>query len=136
MKTRWFLMVLLLFVGLSAQAQTDQDKKEVMQLCLDLPALQPYFHAEKPERLPIVIESNGKVPQAALMKFEKSVVYMTPDEIEAKGNIAAVEFMRFEIAAESATIMYRYNAEGLMITVLLKKVKGVWSISDSKLVER
>ncbi|MBI3239200.1 MAG: hypothetical protein HYZ43_10225 [Flavobacteriia bacterium] len=136
MKTRWYLMVLLLFVGLSAQAQTDQDKKEVMQLCLDLPALQPYFHAEKPERLPIIVESNGKVPQASLSKFGKPVVYLTPDEIEAKGTVAVVEFMRFEIAPESATIMYRYNAEGLMITALLKKTKGVWSVTDSKLVER
>ncbi|MES2555896.1 MAG: hypothetical protein V4604_07090 [Bacteroidota bacterium] len=136
MKTRWYLMVLLLFVGLSAQAQTDQDKKEIMQLCLDLPALQPYFHSEQPERLPIIIKSNGKVPQASLSKFGKPVVYMSPDDIDAKGTQTALEFMRFEVTAESATIMYRYNIEGLMVTVLLKKAKGVWAVTDSKLVER
>ncbi|ASS49708.1 MAG: hypothetical protein A3D31_09010 [Candidatus Fluviicola riflensis] len=136
MKTRWYLMVLLLFAGLSVQAQTDQDKKEVMQLCLDLPALQPYFHTEQPERLPIIIKNNGKISPISLNKFGKPVVYMSPDDIDAKGTLTALEFMRFEVTTESATIMLRYNIEGLMVTILLKKVKGVWTVTDSKLVER
>ncbi len=136
MKTRGFLMVLLLFAGFSAQAQTDQDKKEVMQLCLDLPGLQPYFHADQAGRLPVIIKNNGKVPQASLIKFEQAVLFMTPEDIDAKGIQTALEFMRFEVTAESATVMYRYNIEGLMVTVLMKKVKGIWSVTDSKLVER
>lgn len=136
MKLRWYLMVFLMFAGLSAQAQTDQDKKEVMQLCLDLPALQSYFHADQSGRLPVIIKNNGKAPQVSITKFEQPVVYMSTEDLEAKGTQTALEFMRFEVTAESATIMFRYNIEELMVTILLKKVKGVWTITDSKLVER
>jgi hypothetical protein len=138
MKTGFVLLIALLgFSGLSV-AQTDEDKRSVMQQCLDLAQLQGYFRAaEHPaERLPVIVKNNGKVPVVKLTKFGQDVPFMTDAELTGSGKTAFIEFTRFEMGADSATIMYRYNVEGVMMTVLLKKVRGVWTITDSKLVER
>jgi hypothetical protein len=138
MKTTLVVLVALLGFSGSSTAQTDEDKRAVLQQCLDLVQLQEYFHSsEHPaERLPVIVKSNGKIPVVKLTKFGQDVRFMTESELTADGKTAFVEFTRFEIAADSATIMYRYNIEGVMMTVLLKKVKGTWTITDSKLVER
>jgi hypothetical protein len=137
MKTGFLLIIILLgFTGISF-GQSDEDKRSVMQQCLDLAQLQEYFHAKEhpAERLPVIIKNNGKVPVVALDKFGQKVSFMTDDELTGSGKNAFIEFTRFEIAADNATVMYRYNVEGVMMTVLFKKVKGIWTITDSKLVE-
>jgi hypothetical protein len=137
MKTGFVLIIVLLgFSGISI-AQTDEDKRSVMQQCLDLAQLQDYFHtAEHPERIPVIVKNNGKVPVVKLTKFGQDVQFMTDDELTGASKVAFIEFTRFEMGADNATIMYRYNVEGIMMTVLLKKVRGAWTITDSKLVER
>lgn len=138
MKTGFLLIIAMLgFTGISF-CQTDEDKRSVMQQCLDLAQLQDYFHTnEHPaERLPVIVKNNGKVPVVALDKFGQKVAFMTGDELSGAGKNAYIEFTRFEITADNATVMYRYTIEGVMMTVLFKKVKGIWTITDSKLVER
>jgi hypothetical protein len=138
MKTGFVLIIALLGVSGRSAAQTDEDKRAVMQQCLDLAQLQEYFHtAEHPaERLPVIVKNNGKVPAVKLSKFGQDVQFLSEDELTGKGKTAYIEFTRFEIGPDNATIMYRYNVEGVMMTVLLKKIRGVWTITDSKLVER
>lgn len=129
-------LVIFLLAGLGSFAQTDQDKQAILQQCIDLPALQTYLHPETAGRVPLVIINNGTIPVLQLSKFGKPVVFKSDDEIEASGNKAALDFVRFDITAESATVIYRYKVEGIMLTVLFKKNKADWTISDSKIVER
>jgi hypothetical protein len=136
MKTSLLLLTAILAFARPALSQTDEDKKVVLQQCLDLPQLQEYFHTTQPGRLPVLIENNGRIPVLRLSKFGQEVKFLTEDELTAAGKDAFVEFIRFEIAADNATVIYRYSVEGLMVTVLFKKVKGTWTITDSKLVER
>lgn len=135
MKTIVSLVVFLL-IGLASIAQTDQDKQAILQQCIDLPALQSYLHPEQAGRVPLIIVNNGTIPVVQLSKFGKAVVFQTDDELEASGNKPALDFVRFDITAESATAIFRYKAEGIMLTVLFKKNKNEWIVSDSKIVER
>lgn len=136
MKTSLLLLTAVLAFTRPVLSQTDEDKKLVLQQCLDLPQLQDYFRSTQPGRLPVVVENNGKVPAARLSKFGQDVKFMTEDELTAAGKDAFIEFIRFEIAADNATVIYRYSIENLMVTVLLRKARGTWTVTDSKLVER
>lgn len=129
-------LVIVLFAGLGVFAQTDQDKQAVLQQCIDLPALQTYLHPEMAGRVPLVIIDNGTIPALQLSKFGKPVVFKSDEEMDASGNNAALDFVRFDMTSESATVIFRYKAEGIMLTVLFKKNKSEWVISDSKIVER
>jgi hypothetical protein len=129
------LLILLAFAG-NSYAQTDEDKRQVLQLCIDLPALQNYYHSEQPGRSPLIIKSNDKIPVVRVSKFGQPVEFMTEDEISTSGKEAYIDFSRFEITGENATVVYRYRAEGIMMTVLLKKSGGQWVVSESKLMER
>jgi hypothetical protein len=133
--TIFSLLTLLVFAGQS-YAQTDEDKRQVLQQCIDLPALQNYYHSEKPGRIPLIIESNEKMPALRVSKFGQSVQFMTEDEISAAGKEAYLDFSRFEIIGDNATAVFRYRVEGIMLTVLLKKSGGQWTVTESKLMER
>lgn len=129
------LLTLLVFAGKS-HAQTDEDKRQVMQLCIDLPALQDFYHPEKAGRTPLVIKSNEKTPVVKLSKFGQPVQFMTEDEIAGAGKEAYLDFSRFEISGDNATAVFRYRIEGIMMTALLKKSGGQWVVTESKLMDR
>ena len=129
------LLTLLFFTG-NSYAQTDEDKRQILQQCIDLPALQNYYHPEKPGRSPLIIESNEKTPVVRISKFGQSVQFLSEDEISAAGKEAYLDFSRFEITGENATVVFRYRVEGIMMTVLLKKSGGQWVVTESKLMER
>lgn len=137
MKT--ILLILMAFLAYSGTvtSQTEEDKKIILQKCIDLPQLQEYYHTDiHPERIPLIVENNGKVPVVSLSKFGQPVKFLTESELEAGGKDAYLNFVRFEISGSTATIMYKYAVEGVMITVLLKKSNGSWEITESKLTER
>lgn len=137
MKTIFLILMAFLAYSGTITAQTEEDKKIILQKCIDLPQLQEYYHVDiHPERIPLIIENNGKVPVVSLSKFGQSVKFLSESELEAGGKEAYLNFVRFEISGSTATIMYKYAVEGVMITVLLKKTNGNWEITDSKLTER
>lgn len=136
MRTALFYLLTLLAVAGKSYAQTDEDKRQILQQCIDLPALQSHYHPEKPGRSPLIIESSDKVSPMRLTLFGLPVQFMTEDELSSSGKEAYIDFSRFEITGESATVVFRYRVEGIMMTVLLKKSGGQWTVTESKLVER
>lgn len=137
MKTILFILMAFLAYSGTVTSQTEEDKKIILQKCIDLPQLQEYYHTDiHPERIPLIVENNGKVPVVSLSKFGQQVKFLTESELEAGGKDAYLNFVRFEISGSTATIMYKYAVEGVMITVLLKKSNGSWEITESKLTER
>lgn len=132
-----YLLVIALLLGGALAAQTEDDKRTVLQQCLDLPELQPYFHANSDKsRVPVIVENNGRVPVVSLVKFGRSVEYMTEDQLTSQGKTAYINFIRFDISSESASATFKYSAENIMVTVLLRKTGGAWQVTDSKLIER
>lgn len=129
-------LVVFLFIGHCALAQSDQDKQVILQQCIDLPAFQSFLHPEQAGRVPMVIVNDGTVPVVSLTKFGQPVVFRSEDDVDASGNKAALDFVRFDVSPESATAIFRYNAEGILLTVIFKKDKNTWIVSDSKIVER
>ncbi len=68
---RLVFLGILLSTGVLNSNQNDTDRQTVIQMCIDLEELQPFYHSEeKPDRKPLIIFNNGIVSSdLALTKF-------------------------------------------------------------------
>jgi hypothetical protein len=103
-----------------------------------LPQLQAYYHSDLPQRTPLVIEKNKYVSaQASLKKFNHAVVFLSKNEIVAKGKKAYLTIQSLDMNAEKqqATVIFAYAIEGVGGQVILNKVKDKWKVVKSSLYE-
>ncbi|PTN09038.1 hypothetical protein [Mangrovibacterium marinum] len=125
------------------QAQTSDDRAQLLQLCIDLPEIQanyPTFENESKAaayimQYPLTIPEN-----LPIHKFEKKPVYMTRSEIYDNHVDAYFLFKQIEIGSESAQIeftMYsNYNSNTPQIVDVylnFQKSSTGWLISNQKL---
>ena len=81
---RLILLSVLAIFSLKLSAQTAKDVNLVIQRMLDFSDLQKvYTEEEKNGEVPLIILTNGEIPQNLLVfKFNKRVKIMTPQELE------------------------------------------------------
>ncbi len=140
MKKLIILPVLTLF-SLFASAQTAKDVNLVIQRMLDLHDLQDiYTPEEKNGEVPLIILTNGEIPQNLLVfKFNKRVKIMTPSELETfktiyKGNLDSYfVFDTLQFNGNEAKIYARFRKnDKIPVSVSLKKENNTWVVVDGK----
>ncbi len=133
-------IVIGIILGLSTLTfgQTNEEIQTVVQMCIDLEDFQAYYHEDEIEgRKPLIIYHDGMVPSdLTLIKFGEPVQFMTKEEIFFYNKQAYLDFDKFEISPTRADIEFRYDIEGLTISLTLKKVDGNWTIKRRKLIEQ
>lgn len=96
-------------------AQSNLDKRLVIQKCIDLEELQPYFHEDVEGRKPLIISDYGIVPNTLkLSKFDEAVVFMTQSDMFTYGKIAHLHFTKFTISAEKAEVIFNLMLKELL----------------------
>ena len=127
------------FIGLSCfnlKAQTEEDHKAIIQLCIDLEAFQQYYNLSKGGRLPVVILDNGVVPNVeGLEKFKKPIEFWSIEKI-FETNKAHLSFSTFEVTTSKARVIFAYEAEGAHVIMSLMKKNGSWEVFRSSVTER
>jgi hypothetical protein len=118
-------IVLLLFLSGLMFAQTQQDKQEVLQLCIDLPELQSHLVDESGQplqQLTVMSNENLQPEEVSIAKFGKAVrvvdletindlelnPYIVFNTFEIGGNIAKVHF---QLARRSSSLWYWYELQ-------------------------
>ena len=133
---KYFSLILLSFFAVFGIAQSYSDKKIVIQKCIDLEELQPYFHEDLEGRKPLIIFDNGVLPNTLkLTKFDEPVVFMTKLDMFTYGKIAYLHFTTFTISTEKAEVIFKYDVEGITVKVSLVKIGGVWEVESESIVE-
>lgn len=132
------LILLFFLFSILAFGQTISDQEEVIQKCIDLDILQPYFQENELEgRKPLIISDNGNVrPDLKLTKFDEPVLFMTTEELFFYDKSAYLEFEKFDMDQNRATIVLNYTIEGLSIFVVFNKKDNIWQIESKKLNEQ
>lgn len=131
---------ILFFVVLSF-AQTAKDVNLVIQQMLDFKDLQKvYTNAEKNGEVPLIIITNGEIPQNLLVfKFNKRVKIMTPEELETfktiyKGSLDSyfiVDTLQFN--GDEAKIYARFRKnDNIPVSLNLKKENNHWVVIEGK----
>ena len=127
--------------SMAVSAQTAKDVNLVIQRMLDLTDLQKvYTEEEKNGEVPLIIITNGEIPQNLLVfKFNKRVKIMTPAELETfktiyKGNLDSYfVFDTLQFNGNEAKIYARFRKnEKIPVSVSLKKENNTWVVVEGK----
>jgi len=109
---------------------------KILQLTVDLPKLQQFFHVEEiPNRSPLrVAISDINTNCVSLTKFGKKVILFDKNAIN-KPIFPFLEILEINITANLATMSIEYSPEGVKGTAKLKKNDGKWELYKSHIVE-
>lgn len=109
---------------------------EIVQLVIDLPALQKYYHVDDaPNRKPLFVLKNELIDgEPQLSKFGETVKFATCDELKATGK-PYLEFTKFEMKDNTASVVFRYRVEGIEGRLALGKQDDAWRVREQELVE-
>lgn len=109
---------------------------KILQLTIDLPKLQQFFHVEEiPNRSPLRIAiSDINTNCVSLTKFGKKVIFFNKNTTN-NPLFPFLEISEMNITANLATISIEYSPEGVKGTAKLKKNDGKWELYKSHIVE-
>ncbi|WP_158974270.1 hypothetical protein [Cellulophaga sp. L1A9] len=115
----------------------NEDLQKIIQQSIDLPELQQYFHsAELPERAPLIIVSNNKIPtNLELEKFGEKVQILDVSELKNKEQ-AHLLFSTIVISENTASTIFNYPIEGIHVSIEFAKLNNEWTVVTSKLNEQ
>jgi len=123
--------------NLQIAENTNDDIDQIIKQCIDLPNLQSYYHIDKdPNRSPLRIALIDSISRnIALKKFETEVIFVEKTSLESE-NSPYLEFTKIDIKDSTAFVEMIYPAEGIRCSIELIKTEKVWSVENSKLVEK
>ncbi len=121
-------------IGFNSCVEANMTNVPLLQLVLDLPELQQYYHVDSlPERSPLrLVCSDPACADASLEKFG-APVEVSPAAPE--GDQPYLEITRFDQQASSAEVEFRYPVEGVVGRVSLSKTGDTWSVTEARLAE-
>ena len=120
----------------ASQSANMDDVTQIVQLTIDLPALQKFYHvADAAGRKPLLILKNEFVTaELSLTKFDEPVGFVTCDELKTTGK-PYLEFTALNIAGDKASAVFRYRVEGIEGRLSFDKEAGAWRVAKQELVE-
>ncbi len=129
------LILSIFFVSLAPLifAQQKQDTHDIINHCLNITEIQPYFQkADCAEnRKPIVIQASDLFPtDMQLIMFGEPVKFMTVEELSDANVLAYLTFDTLEVSGKYALAIFRYTIEGITVTANLEKFNGKWVMKE------
>ena len=123
--------------AIACEEQTiHKEIKEILQLAIDLPALQQYYHNRKP----LIIEESNYINNSyikGLIKFDLPVKFIPKEDI-AKNNLKNyLTIKSWNVSSSGIRAEFEYKTEGIRITYEFKKDYSMlkWYIKKSRIVE-
>src|SRR5262245_42407203 len=119
------------------KAPTSKDElRQLVQMTIDLDALDKYYHSELPGRKPLCIVKNNVInSDLTLKKFGQPVRFLPAAEAKKTG-AACIEFSKIEIQDDAATVEFAYVIEGIRGTAKFRKTGGAWRSESHQLREK
>ena len=137
------LIILFLLAFLSANAQSANEKSEVLKHCTDLVELQPYFqiNGNNLQQLFVMDCCNKFDDVSGLSKFGNPLIFVDKKGVVDGGIDAYLQFYIFEINVDNARLdfkLIRKNADPKIVQVKLELVKqnNIWVLLESKIEEK
>ncbi len=130
----------IFFIMLSACANAASPKQvsnidicKVIQLTINLPKLQQYYHiAEKPERKPLkLFISDKKISCTSLTKFNEPVILL-----DSTNNGSYMHILNISPTPQTIEVSFTYKAEGIKGLANFKKQGAEWQTVTSSIVEQ
>ena len=127
------------FHGDKTKELTPTDFKEILQLALDLPKLQQYFHIDTDTtRIQIIIQYFGDAKHnnlTGVKKFGRQIEIITEEEIKKQQIKFYFVLGDWVCGLNSVRLQLSYVGEGLTTSYMFKKVDNKWTLLNSELWE-
>ena len=121
--------------GIALDNSTDE-KRNIIQAMLDMPALRNYVHPETPERLPLTLVFDDISPAQTLEAYGRSVHIVSNAEISNFPGHAFLRILQVKVENGRAEVKAEYPVEGIYLEVHLKNVNGKWVEKNYSIIER
>lgn len=111
------------------QAQTQEDKQNVIQQCIDIKDLQSYYHPTTIDgKQVLVILENDKTESLKLEQFGNPVKQFDMESLFAFNYKAFLKFEKISLKDNKAEVLLQYEVENLKAHIQLEKKDGKWLI--------
>lgn len=144
MRIKSYILVITLFLINTAFGQVreklpETEIKEIIELAIDLPELQQFFHIDLDStRVPLIIKEFGTVNSKNLIgleKFGKKVQVMDELTIKEKKINAYLNIGDWTYGGDNLRLQMDYPVEGITINMRLNRLNGHWEIVDLQIIE-
>jgi len=113
--------------------------REIIELALDLPELQMYFHVDSnPERLPIKLKEFGELNATNLggiKKFDHEILVLTNEDIKKKRIHDYINIIDWSYAHNTLKLTLEYVIEGITVNYMFTRKDLAWKITRSQMWE-
>lgn len=144
MRIKSYILVITLFLVNTAFGQVrekvpETEIKEIIELAIELPELQQYFHIDLDStRVPLIIKEFGTVNSKnliGLQKFGQQVQVMDELTIKEKKINAYMNIGDWTYGGDNLRLQINYPVEGIIINMRLNRLNGHWKIVNSLIIE-
>jgi hypothetical protein len=144
LRIKSYILVITLFLVNTAFGQVrekvpETEIKEIIELAIELPELQQYFHIDLDStRVPLIIKEFGTVNSKnliGLQKFGQQVQVMDELTIKEKKINAYLNIGDWTYGGDNLRLQMDYPVEGITINMRLNRLNGHWKIVASLIIE-
>lgn len=141
MKSKIFIMAMLLLITGIAFGQGLNDQAAILKKCLDVPEIQQYFPTDSdghPKAVYIMQHAVSFPTDIPVSKFGQRLVFLGKDDLIDMNVDAFILFEVFEIAGNNAeiTMLFNKNQENgyraYEIKLKMSNANSTWSVIETK----
>jgi len=146
MRTKLKILLLILTIGISNstfgqknQKLPNNELREIIELALNLPELQQYFHIDSnPERLPLKLKEFGEINSTNLngiKKYGTEILILKNEEIIQKNISDYIIVGDWTYVDNSLRLQLNYLIEGITVNYMFERIDSKWNIKSTELWE-
>ncbi|TXD82364.1 hypothetical protein ESY86_15145 [Subsaximicrobium wynnwilliamsii] len=113
--------------------------RQIVQMAIDLPELQQYFHIDKsPNRKPLIFKEFGVINKnniESITKFDTNVKFLSEEEIKRKSITEYIGIGDWTCIIDKLRLQLYYVPEGITINYIFNKLDSEWKIVESIIME-
>lgn len=115
--------------------ETQYEREIIIQKILDLPRLQPYYHIELKERLPIKLLENEYVDKnLSLNKFGQNVEILSRQKIDEDSITDYLSISHLNFSNDTLNFGFVYPIEGLGVSGRMIRTNTDWKVVEQQFV--
>ena len=126
-----FFVGLLSIISMCTVAQTNREKKELIQKLLDVDVCQEFYNAVEIDGVQrLCIFDNGIIPSnLSVEKFGNPVVFYSIEELFFRNIDKYLHFQLFTHSETGAKIVFKYNSNSPNVELEFEKINGEWLLA-------
>ena len=146
MKTKFKILLLILVIGISnltfgqkIQKLPNNELRVIIELALNLPELQQYFHIDSnPERLPLKFKEFGEINAtnlSGIKKFGTEILVLSNEELKQKNISDYLNVGDLTYVGNKLRLQLEYPIEGITANFMFERIDTKWKIKSTELWE-